>query len=238
MQKIFFSFLFVLSVCNVFAQKAIDDANAEKRTVGSFHGVSVATGIKLILSQGSSEELAVSANKIEYRDKIITKVENGILKIYYDNKLGAINTRKEKKELKAYVSYKTLDELDATTGADVQIEGTLKSASLKMKINTGGIVRGDVQVDELNVDQNTGGLAYISGEASKLSYDGDTGAIFKGTDLKTNNCAVTASTGAGIYITVQKELNVKANTGGFVKYKGDAGIMGIKTNLGGSVSKM
>ena len=46
------------------------------------------------------------------------------------------------------------------------------------------------------------------------------------------------STGAGIYISVEKELNVKADTGGYIKYKGNAGIREIKTNTGGYVSKI
>lgn len=238
MKKIFLSFLLLAFVYNLSAQKTIDDPNVEKRTVGSFHGINVATGIKLMLSEGTTEEVAVSADKIEYRDKIVTKVENGILKIYYENKLGAINTRKEKKQLRAYVSYKSLDELNVNTGATAQIEGTLKSSALKMKINTGGEVRGDIVVDDLDVTQNTGAMAYLSGQASKLSFDGNTGAVLKGADLKTNSCDVTASTGAGVYITVDKELSVKANTGGFVKYKGDASVTGIKTHTGGNVTKM
>jgi hypothetical protein len=41
-----------------------------------------------------------------------------------------------------------------------------------------------------------------------------------------------------VYITVQKELTVKANTGGYVKYKGDVAVKEIKANTGGSVSKI
>jgi hypothetical protein len=238
MKKIFLSFLFVSAFYSLLAQQPITDANAEKRTVSSFHGINVGTGIKLMLSEGNTEEVAVSAGKTEYRDKIVTKVENGILKIYYENKFGAINTRKERKELKAYVSYKSLDELDANTGAEVQVEGTLKAASLKMNANTGATVRGVVKIDELSVNQNTGAIITLTGETGKLTVDGDTGAMFKGIDLKTNNCNVTATTGAGVYITVQKELTVKANTGGYVKYKGDVAVKEVKTNTGGSVSKI
>jgi hypothetical protein len=238
MKRLFLFFLVAGAMFTLKAQQPINEANAEKRTVGSFHGVHVATGIKLMLSEGNTEEVAVSADKPEYRDKIVTKVENGILRIYYDNKLGAINSKKEKKELKAYVSYKKLDELDANTGADVSIQGTLKSASLKMNVNTGGMITGAIKIDELDVDQNTGAIVTLTGEAGKLTVDGDTGAMFKGIDLKTDNCSVTATTGAGVYITVQKELYVKANTGGFVKYKGDAGIREVTIHTGGSVSKM
>ena len=233
-------FLLVMGVsCSaLLAQKTISDANAEKRSVSSFHGINVSTGIKLVLTEGNTEEVAVSAAKTEYRDKIVTKVENGILKIYYENKLGAINTKKERKELRAYVSYKSLDQLDANTGAEVQVEGTLRSASMKMSVNTGATINGEIKTNELEVDQNTGSVVTLTGDAGKINVHGDTGAMFKGIDLKTDNCNVTASTGAGVYITVQKELSVKANTGGYVKYKGDAGVRDIKTNTGGSVSKI
>lgn len=238
MKKLFLSLLLVASVSSLMAQKTINDPNVEKRTVSSFHGINVATGIKLILSEGATEEVAVSADKVEYRDKIVTEVKDGILKIYYENKLGAINTRKEKKDLRAYVSYKTLNELYANTGAQVQIDGKLKSSSLKLKANTGAIVKGEVALTDLDVDQDTGAIVTLSGEASNLSFDGDTGAILQADDLKTNSCNVSASTGAGLYVTVQKELSVKANTGGFVKYKGDASVKEVKTHTGGSVSKI
>lgn len=240
MKKRFLSFLLLIiaSSSGLFAQKTFNDANAVKRDVSSFHGIHVSTGIELILTHGDKEEVAVSASTADYRDKIVTKVENGILKIYYENKKLSISSKKVKKSLKAYVSYKDLDQLDANTGAQVKIDGTLKAASFKMNVNTGAVVNGLVDFESLEVNQNTGSIVTLTGNAGKIDADGDTGSMFKGIDLKTENCNVKVSTGAGIYITVQKELMVKANTGGFVKYKGDAGIREIKTNTGGSVHKI
>jgi len=68
----------------LFAQQTINDQNATVRDVKGFHGVRVSTGIKLILTQGTTETVAVSADKPEERERIRTVVENGILKIYYD----------------------------------------------------------------------------------------------------------------------------------------------------------
>ena len=238
MKRIFTLLIALSATFVVCAQKTIHDANAEKREVGNFHGVHVATGIELILTSGDVQQVAVSASKSEYRDKITTKVEGGILKIEYENKLNAKNTKKEKKNLKAYVSYTSLDVLNAHTGAEVQIEGTLKSSSLKMEAHTGARITGKVDIDDLSVDQGTGSDVKLSGEAEKLTVEGDTGSMFHGIELRTSNCTVTASTGAGIYITVDKELNVKANTGGYVKYRGDAGIREIRTNSGGQVKKI
>lgn len=239
MKKSFLSSLLLVAlVITSFAQKTINDANAQKRTVGSFHGIDVATGIELTLTKGTTEEVAVSASEVEFRDKIVTEVVNGILKIRYETKTGAINKKNESKNLKAYVSYKSLDVLHVTTGADVKIEGVLEATTLDLKANTGGLVKGEVNIGTLNVDQNTGSKITLTGKVDKLEAEGDTGSKFMGEDLTTNTCSVEMSTGAGIYISVDKELNVKANTGGYVKYKGSAGIREIKTNTGGQVSKI
>lgn len=239
MKKVLVSFLaLVITGSIVSAQKTINDPNAQKRTVSEFHGIEVGTGIELTLTEGSSEEIAVSAATTEFRDRIVTKVENGILKIYYDNKLGAVNKIKQTKHLKAYVSYKTLDMLDAYTGAEVEINGVLKAAFLDMKANTGALVSGEVDINTLKVSQNTGSKITLSGKAEKLDIHGDTGSKFKGENLSTSTCNVAVSTGAIVSVKVEKELQVKANTGGSVKYKGNAIIREIKTNTGGSVSKI
>ena len=144
MKKIFLSLVLLLVTSGILlAQKAINDANAEKRNVGSFHGIDVATGIRLVITGGNTEEVAVSAATTEFRDKIVTEVENGILKIHYQNKLGSVNRVNQNKELKAWVSYKSLDLLYVSTGAQVEISGVLQSSSLNLKSNTGGIVNGE-----------------------------------------------------------------------------------------------
>ena len=103
------------------------------------------------------------------------------------------------------------------TGAGCIYPGDVEISFIKNERQYRGMITGAIKIDELDVDQNTGAIVTLTGEAGKLTVDGDTGAMFKGIDLKTDNCSVTATTGAGVYITVQKELYVKANTGGFVK---------------------
>ena len=230
--------LFVGLVTTSFAQKVINDANAEKRTVGSFHGIDVATGIELTLTKGTNEEVAVSASETEFRDKIVTEVVNGILRIHYETKSGAINKKNESKHLKAYVSYKSLDLLHVTTGAEANVDGVIEATTFELKANTGGLVKAEMNIGALTVEQNTGSKITLTGKVDKLEAEGDTGSKFMGENLSTNTCFVKMSTGAGIHISVDKELNVKADTGGYVKYKGNAGIREIKTNTGGNVSKI
>ena len=237
MKQILFAFLFVtFAGLTAMAQDWTPDAAAVKRDITGFHGVDVAHGIKLVLIAADKEEVYVSAATEEFRDKISTSVEGGILTIKSALQVG--KGSKEKREWKVWVYYKQLDLLTATTGASVHWQNVLKSATMKMKANTGAIINGAVSIDDLDVNQDTGSIVTLTGDAAKLSVQGDTGSMFKGTDLVTANCSATASTGAGVYITVNKELNVKANTGGFIKYKGDGGIREVKTNTGGRVSRI
>ena len=233
-----FVLIAALATSPAFSQKTFNDANAEKRIVSSFHGIEVSTGITLILTNGSEEELAVSASSAEFRDKIVTHVSNGILRIHYETKMGAINKRNESKNLKAYVSYKTLDLLNVNTGAEVEIHGVLTATTLELDANTGGIVKGEIDINKLKVSQNTGSRITLTGKALSMEIDGDTGSKFVGESLTTSNCSISVSTGAGVTITVENELNAKASTGGTIKYKGGAGIREIKTNTGGTISKI
>lgn len=237
MKKLFGIILLTVMGLGLSAQ-TVNDPNAEKRNVGSFHGIDVGTGIELLLTQGNTEEVAVSAAKTEFRDRIITKVENGILKIHYETKTGAINKTKESKELKAYVSCKTLDRLHASTGAEVKISGVLQSALLDMEANTGATIHGQIVLGRLKLDQNTGSKVTLTGKTDEMEAEGSTGSKFIGEDLTTTKCKVEVSTGARFTIHADKELQAKASTGAVVKYKGAAGIKSVKANTGGLVSRI
>jgi hypothetical protein len=57
MKKIILFFLMAAGfISPAFSQRTITDDNAEKRNVGNFHGIDVATGIKLILTYGETED--------------------------------------------------------------------------------------------------------------------------------------------------------------------------------------
>ena len=163
-------------------------------------------------------------------------MENGILKIYFDNK-GINWSANERKKLKAYVSFKTLEKLHASGGADVKMQGSLDAANLDIKFTSGSAFSGKLKATELTVEQNSGSAIDISGTANNIKVDVSSGAVFKGYDLTVEFCDAKATSGGGIRITINKELSAKANSGGGVKYKGAAVIKDINVSSGGLVKK-
>ncbi len=238
MKKLFLSLITLISL-SAFAQEktVINDANAQKRTITeSFTGISVSDGVDLYLTQGNEESVAVSASDEKYLERFKTEVENGVLKIYYDTK-GINWSANDRRKLKAYVSFKTLDKLHASGGADVEIKGNLGAENLEMKFTSGSAFNGKLKAKDVTVEQNSGSSINISGSAINFKVDVSSGAIFKGFDLAVDYCDAKASSGGGVRITINKELSAKANSGGGVKYKGDAVIKEINVNSGGSVKK-
>lgn len=238
MKKLILSLITLVTVA-AFAQEktVVADANAQQRTItGSFTGIDVSSGIDLYLTQGNEESIAVSASDEKYMERFKTVVENGTLKIYFDNK-GINWASNDKRKLKAYVSFKTLEKLHASGGAEVKIQGSLDVADMDMKFTSGAALNGKLKAKVLTVDQNSGSSINISGTAERIKVDVSSGAVFKSYDLTVDYCDAEASSGGLVRVTINKELSAKANSGGGVKYKGDAVIKDINVNSGGSVKR-
>jgi hypothetical protein len=231
---------FMLAGVTAFAQspKIINDPNAQKRTVGSFHAIAIHSGIDLYLNQGGDEAVAVSAAEEDVRNRIKTEVQDGVLNIYLDDNVLHGNWGWHNRKMKAYVSCKVLDELKASGGSDVYIEEAIKSPKLELHLSGGSDLHGKLEVSgELTIGQSGGADAYISGSAAQLSLHVSGGSDFHGYDLAVEDCKAEASGGSDVYVTVNKELNASASGGSDIHYKGNGTVRESHTSGSGSVSR-
>ena len=229
-------YLILATTCISLGQeKMIQDANAEKRSVSGFHTIKVEDGVDLYLTQDATEAVAVSASKTEYRDKIKTTVENGVLRIYFDQSPVSWNWRN--RQLRAYVSIKTLKELTASGGSDVFIPSGLKSDDLKMHISGGSDFSGTINAENLEVRASGGSDTKINGKVVNLKISASGGSDFMGYDLIAENVFVTASGGSDARVTATRELGIEASGGSDIDYKGNAVIKYKSSSGGSSVSR-
>jgi Putative auto-transporter adhesin, head GIN domain len=233
---IFFLFASLATVVSFAQDKVINDANAEARSVSAFHGIKISHGIELIIKQGNTEAVAVSAASKEYRDNIKTEVVNGVLKIYYDNGTSG-NWHSNGKKLKAYVSFKQIDMLDGSSGSSTTIDGSMSGSNMKIELTSGAGLKGAVEVNSLTIDGASGAVARLTGKAQSISVEASSGAVIYGYELLSDKCDADASSGGVIQVSVNKELSAEASSGGDIRYKGNGVITKVSTGSGGSIKK-
>ena len=237
MKKLQVMLMTMLMSAAVFAQ-TINDPNAEARTVGNFHAIRVSNAFEVYISQGGEDAVAISASKPEYKEKIITKVENGVLIIRFENDKKFWNAlRGDRQRLKAYISIKKIDRLDVSGACDVFFEQGLSAEQLVVNLSGASNMKGKIDAKKLIVDINGASDATISGNTADLKVEASGASDFKGFDLVTNYCDAKANGASSVNITVNKELSAHASGASSVRFKGEGLIRDIKTSGASNVSR-
>jgi len=237
MKKIQVMLMGMLVSTVLFAQ-TINDANAEPRNLSGFHVIKISNAFTVYISQGNEDAVAISASKAEYREKIITKVENGVLIIRFDDdKKFWKGWNGDKTKLKAYISVKKIDRLDVSGACDVFFEEGISSEDLIVRLSGASDLKGKIDAKKLSFDISGASDATISGNAAELSVEASGASDFKGFDMTTNYCTAEASGASSVNITVNKELNAKASGASSVRFKGEGLIRDIKTSGASNVTR-
>jgi hypothetical protein len=208
----------------------------QQRTVGDFTAVSGATGIHVELTQGNENAVWVSASDDKYLPNIKTVVENGMLKIYYDN-TEKLTEKNKNWKLNVFVTYKSINKISGSSGSMITAKNTVNGSDLSLDISSGAEFSGELKVTGLKVDLSSGAMSKVTGSAVDVKAEVSSGGILTGSDLSTETCKASASTGGIIKIGVSKKLDAHASTGGAVNYKGSPEVE-KSTSLGGVVSKI
>jgi len=238
MKKIQVMLIVMLMSTVLFAQKTINDPNAESRNLTGFHAIRISNAFDVYISQGNEDAVAISASKPEYKAKIITKVENGVLIIRFDDdKKFWKGWNGDKQKLTAYISVKKLDRLNVSGACDVFLEGGISAEELDIDLSGASDLKGKIDAKKLSFDISGASDATISGNAAELKVDASGASDFKGFDLVTNYCTAGASGASSVNITVNKELSAHASGASSVRFKGEGLIRDIKTSGSSNVSR-
>lgn len=231
----FFLISFLIVNISVAQPTIIHDDNAEMRSIGKFDAIKISGGIDLFLLQDVEEGLAVSAADAKDKVFIKTVVENGMLKIWVDEKSWRV--RSEPRKLIAYVSFSTLKQLSASGASDVFVNGTLKGDQLIIKLSGASDFKGTLQVNRLSIEQSGASDATISGKTSVLEVEASGASDLKGFNLESDNCTARAFGASDIKITVNNELIATARGASSIYYKGTAEAKEVRASGASNINK-
>ncbi|MEO9145263.1 MAG: head GIN domain-containing protein [Ginsengibacter sp.] len=227
-------FLFSAFVFDSSAQTIINDKNAEVRNVGTFSGIKVSGGIDVYLSQSDDYALAVSASDDRFRDEIKTEINNGILTISYGGSSLWYNSNRK---LRAYVSFKTLESLEASGASDFIISGNFKSDDVKIRLSGACDMKGLVNIENLQLSLSGASTVKISGTVQNIKIEASGASDLKNYDLVVDNCVANLSGASDVKITVNKSLSARASGASSLYYKGNPDRRDISSSGASNISQ-
>ncbi|MFZ4931938.1 DUF4252 domain-containing protein [Chryseobacterium sp. Mn2064] len=211
--------------------------NGDSRNVGNFSKIDVSEGVTVNFKQENTRSVKViaDADKLQY---IITRVEDGVLKIYIDNK-GVRNLRF--KNLSVNVSSPNLQRIKTSSGSIFTAVNTISENSLEIEADSGSILKGkfdikqatavsvtsgsvlkaDISAQKMALSTSSGANVTLSGQVASAAIDISSGAYCKAEDLKINTGIVEATSGAALSILVTEKLKVSVSSGADVKLRGN-----------------
>ncbi|MEO0341312.1 MAG: head GIN domain-containing protein [Bacteroidota bacterium] len=207
-------------------------ASAQKTiTPESFDGLFVTGNIEVMLEKGTENKVELYVDGMPY-DKVSVKVQRGILRLRV---LESWLYRDE--VIRAYVTYKDLNNIRANAGATVESEDLLKSSYFKVKATSGARIALSVEVANLEGGATEGGILNLEGSADKQDMQVATGAEYDGTYLDAKKTYIRTNTGGRATVVALELLEAAANTGGSIWYKGDPEVKNVKTVIAGEVRR-
>jgi hypothetical protein len=223
----------IFTMCNINAQfgtKGSGNVTAQERSLSEFTGIESSGGIDVYITQKDSQKVVVETDD-DLQKYIITKVEDGILKVYPDKWFMHF------KKLKVYVSMKDLKSLSASGGSDLFAEKPIITGNLEISLSGGSDVTLNIKGIDVSGSLSGGSDLYLKGAAGFLTIKASGGSDCKAYELTAAKADVSASGGSDIYITVDEELKASASGGSDVKYKGNARVLNSESSGGSDIIK-
>ncbi len=232
--KFLLGILLVVVAFPSMGQTVINDKNAVVRNVSAFSGIKVSGGIDVYLSQGDDYALAVSASEEKFRDEIKTEVNNGILTISYSGSSLRYNTNRK---LRAYVSFKTLESIEASGACDLIFSGNVNANSMKVKLSGACEIKGSLAITNLQLDLSGASTVKLNGTVQNLKIDASGASDIKSYDLAVDNCVADLSGASDVRLTVNKSLAAKASGASNLYYKGNPDRKDVNTSGASNISQ-
>lgn len=236
------------------SQNTTSYLNGESRNVGDFSGVQVSTGVIVNFKQENptSVKVIADADKLQY---IVTKVDNGVLKVYVDNK-GQKNLKF--KNISVNVSSPRIDNIKTSSGAifnaintinektvsvDLSsgsvINGDFNSDNTKMELSSGAVINSTINTKQIAVKASSGAVANLNGRVNAGSIDVSSGAVCNSEKFQFNELEAEATSGGVVSGNVAERLKATASSGGSIKYKGNPRVdANISKTSGGSLKQI
>lgn len=202
---------------------------SETRNLRAFHGLDARQGFEVELREGSKPEVVIEAD-----DNVINDVEarvddDGILHLGVDHN-HLVNVH-----LKALVTYQKLDDIKASSGAQVTGTYTLKADRIELNASSGSGIEVVVDAPSIEANASSGSNVKVKGRTRNYAAEASSGGSIDSEDLLSERAAAHASSAGDIDLHASIALDAHASSGGSIHYRGKPTNVKQESSSGGSV---
>ena len=216
MKRIVVSMLVVatLLLCNSFLSP--DMPKEEVRQLDTFSGIGISISADVFYTPGSKHEIRIEGDDRDVED-LITKVEDGFLKIKYPN------WKIRRSKLTIYVTSKELDAVKMSGSGLFESAEAITAEEMDLAISgSGDIVFSKLTADEVDVRiSGSGDVILESGSADELDLRISGSGKLKAEAFEVSEFSASISGSGGGRITAKEELDVRISGSGSVYYHGN-----------------
>lgn len=224
-------FYIILLASSLFYVLPLAAQDVDERGLAPFEAISASGGVEVVLEPGTEEKARIEARGIS-EEKVDVFVKGKTLKIQLLN-LSKIDHR----DVKVYVTYKTLLGVRATAGARVYGRDVIRSDRFVARVGSGGYLDLELETGALEARAGEGGVMKLEGSADTVDVSAATGGRYEGYNLTANRTYARASTGGEITVVAHEALDASANTGGTIHYRGEPKEKSTRTLFSGGISQ-
>lgn len=224
MNKVLLIALFApVMVC--YAQKS------QNRDVGSFTGIKVSQGIDVYLKKGDTEALYLEVTGTD-PENVITEKSGEYLKIHMAS--GSYKSR----TVKVYVTFVNLNQVSASSAANVFAEGLIKAPNLSISASSAASIDIGVACETIEVSVSSAADVDLRGKTERLSIEVSSSGEVDAYNLQADTVDVKASSAGTAKVNVLTHLKAQASSAGSVRFKGNPPRSYTHSSSGGSVRKI
>jgi hypothetical protein len=162
---------------------------------------------------------------------IITKIENGVLKIESDESYNATETPV------VNVKMPVINGLSASSGSEITSQDVLITENINVRSSSGSEINITVEADAIKMESSSGSSIEVGGKALKSETASSSGSKIDGKNLMANEIIAKAASGSSTSVYPIVKLEAKATSGSNISYHKIPKTISKEENSGGSVEE-
>ena len=231
MKRIIFSVaaVFVILLGSSFAYPG--SPAEDVRQLDSFDEIGISISADVYYIQGNTHEIRIEGNDKDVND-LITKVEDGFLKVKYNN------WKIRRSKLTIYITSKELEAVKISGSSHFSVDKAITSDEMQLAMSgSGDITFAQLVTEEVDVKISGSGDIYLeNGSSEELDVKISGSGKLVAENFEVSEVSVSISGSGGVKITCKDELDVRISGSGKVYYHGDPRVNSVSSGSGKTVA--